>query len=61
MAAHVEVRDESTVSNSKMGSILALKRKLQAELQAHLRMQHHLLSQLNQVSAPPPPARDDRP
>ena len=27
-----------------MGSILALKRKLQHELQAHLRMQHQLLS-----------------
>ena len=35
-----------------MSSILALKRKLQHELQAHLRMQHQLLSQLNQVVLP---------
>ena len=52
MNTHVEVRDESTATNSKMGSILALKRKLQHELQAHLRMQHQLLSQLNQVVLP---------
>jgi len=52
MSAHVEVRDESTATNSKMSSILALKRKLQVELQAHLRMQHQLLSQLNQVVLP---------
>merc|ERR1719247_3916434 len=52
MSAHVEVRDESAAANSKMGSILALKRKLQHELQSHLRMQHQLLSQLNQVVLP---------
>ena len=52
MSAHAEVRDESTATNSKMGSILALKRKLQHELQAHLRMQHQLLSQLNQSTLP---------
>ena len=40
MSTHAEVRDESTSTNSKMGGILALKRKLQHELQAHLRMQH---------------------
>jgi len=49
---HVEVRDESIATNSKMGAILALKRKLRHELQAHLRMQHKLLSQLNQVVLP---------
>ena len=52
MAAHAEAREESSSSNSKMSSILALKRKLQHELQAHLRMQHQLLSQLNQVVLP---------
>jgi len=52
MSSHAEVRDESAAANSKMGAILALKRKLQHELQAHLRMQHQLLSQLNQVVLP---------
>jgi len=52
MAAHEHVRDESTSTNSKMSSILGLKRKLQHELHAHLRMQHQLLSQLNQVVLP---------
>ena len=44
--------DESSATSSKMNNILALKHKLQHELQAHLRMQHQLLSQLNQVVLP---------
>ena len=52
MHTHVEARESGGASNSKMSSILALKRKLQHELQAHLCMQHQLLSQLNQVVLP---------
>merc|ERR1719424_6679 len=51
MAAHREAREMGSTS-CKMTSILSLKRKLQHELQAHLRMQHQLLSQLNQVVLP---------
>mmetsp|Transcript_36298 Transcript_36298/g.95703 ORF Transcript_36298/g.95703 Transcript_36298/m.95703 type:complete len:565 (+) Transcript_36298:77-1771(+) len=48
---HLEARDLGT-NNSKMGSILALKDKLQTDLKEHLRMQHQLLSQLNHVVLP---------
>jgi len=52
MASHAEAREEGGSASHKMSSILALKRKLQLELQAHLRMQHQLLTQLNQVVLP---------
>ena len=43
MSAHGEASslDETSATSSKMTAILALKHKLQHELQAHLRMQHH--------------------
>ena len=50
-AAEAKAMDESSATSSKV-NILALKHKLQHELQAHLRMQHKLLSQLNQVVLP---------
>ena len=52
MNMHAEAREEGGSASHKMSSILALKRKLQHELQAHLRMQHQLLTQLNQVVLP---------
>jgi SHAQKYF class myb-like DNA-binding protein len=47
IAANVEVN-----TNTKMGSILSLKAKLQKDLKDHLRMQHQLLEQLNSVVLP---------
>jgi len=39
-------------SSSKINEIVALKSKLQTELQSHLRMQHELLTQLNNIVLP---------
>ncbi len=59
MDTHLDTRagdayggEGSEATSGKVSSILSLKRKLQQELQAHLRMQQQLLSQLNQVVIP---------
>jgi len=44
--------ENASSSSAKFSEILALKNKLQSELQAHLRMQHEQLLQLNQVMLP---------
>eukprot|EP00316_Scyphosphaera_apsteinii_P023282 CAMPEP_0119300156 /NCGR_PEP_ID=MMETSP1333-20130426/2148_1 /TAXON_ID=418940 /ORGANISM="Scyphosphaera apsteinii, Strain RCC1455" /LENGTH=570 /DNA_ID=CAMNT_0007301833 /DNA_START=52 /DNA_END=1764 /DNA_ORIENTATION=- len=44
--------DSDSSTTSKINEIRALKSKLQRELQGHLRMQHDLVTQLNQVVIP---------
>jgi len=44
--------EDDDAASVKMAALLRMKQKLQSELQGHLRMQHDLLTQLNQLVLP---------